>query len=398
MIKLSQNNIWKRLIVCAVILAVHAPFTMNAGAQSSPLVYAVLFYSPSCGHCQKVLSEDLPPLIDRFGASLEILGINVATAEGQNLYRAAIEKYQIPEDRLGVPCLIIGSTVLVGSQEIPEIFPGLIESGLSTGGISIPEIPGLQEAWIAAQQSSPGVETSNSGDEQSGSSGQDSSESASSPRVIAPDSEDSVHQPNRPPAGTNLDRFKANFLRDPQGNSISVIVLIAMLGSLIALGYQLLHSSEGSQPKSPLWIIPAFALMGMLVAGYLSYVEVSKSQAVCGPVGECNLVQQSAYARLFGILPVGVLGLVGYLAILILWAIQQYGDQRWQWMASIGIGLLAFIGVVFSVYLTFLEPFIIGATCMWCITSAVLMTLILWVAYPQAKNAWSVMRSKSQPV
>jgi uncharacterized membrane protein len=232
---------------------------------------------------------------------------------------------------------------------------------------------------------------------QSGSSGQDSSGDVSSPGFVAPEDDVSTHQPSIPQAGTNLDRFKAQFLRDPQGNTISVIVLLTMLGSLIAIGYRLAHPSESSQPKPPRWMLPALALMGIFVAGYLSYVEVSQSQAVCGPVGECNLVQQSPYARLFGILPVGVLGLVGYLAILILWAVQQYGDQRWQRLAALGIGMLSFIGVVFSVYLTFLEPFIIGATCIWCITSALLMTMILWVAYPQAKNAWLMIRSESQP-
>jgi len=35
---------------------------------------------------------------------------------------------------------------------------------------------------------------------------------------------------------------------------------------------------------------------------------------------------------------------------------------------------MAWFGVLFTIYLTFLEPFVIGATCMWCITSAILMT------------------------
>jgi uncharacterized membrane protein len=32
---------------------------------------------------------------------------------------------------------------------------------------------------------------------------------------------------------------------------------------------------------------------------------------------------------------------------------------------------------MFSIYLTFLEPFVIGATCIWCLTSAVIITLIM---------------------
>jgi uncharacterized membrane protein len=39
--------------------------------------------------------------------------------------------------------------------------------------------------------------------------------------------------------------------------------------------------------------------------------------------------------------------------------------------------MMALFGVVFSIYLTFLEPFVIGATCMWCLSSVVIMTAIL---------------------
>jgi uncharacterized membrane protein len=42
----------------------------------------------------------------------------------------------------------------------------------------------------------------------------------------------------------------------------------------------------------------------------------------------------------------------------------------------------ALVGVLFSIYLTYLEPFVIGATCAWCLTSAISMTLILWAATP----------------
>ena len=49
---------------------------------------------------------------------------------------------------------------------------------------------------------------------------------------------------------------------------------------------------------------------------------------------------------------------------------------------------MAWFGVLFSIYLTFLEPFVIGATCAWCITSAIVMTLIFWVSTGPAKQAW----------
>jgi hypothetical protein len=47
-------------------------------------------------------------------------------------------------------------------------------------------------------------------------------------------------------------------------------------------------------------------------------------------------------------------------------------------------------GVLFSIYLTFLEPFVIGAVCMWCVSSAVIMMLMLWLtaAKPEAIRQW----------
>jgi uncharacterized membrane protein len=67
---------------------------------------------------------------------------------------------------------------------------------------------------------------------------------------------------------------------------------------------------------------------------------------------------------------------MGYVAILFVYVygtwIQGAGDQY----APALVFLMAFFGLNFSIYLTFLEPFVIGATCAWCLTSAVSMALI----------------------
>ena len=58
------------------------------------------------------------------------------------------------------------------------------------------------------------------------------------------------------------------------------------------------------------------AFIGLAVAGYLTYVETQAVAAVCGPVGDCNAVQTSSYSKLFGLIPVGLIGMAGYVAIL----------------------------------------------------------------------------------
>jgi hypothetical protein len=148
----------------------------------------------------------------------------------------------------------------------------------------------------------------------------------------------------------------------------------------------------------PDWLIPTLALIGLLVAAYLAYIETTNTAAICGPVGDCNTVQQSPYASLFGVLPIGVLGMIGYVGILSGWLFMQYGPPDWRTYASLSIWALAAGGTLFSIYLTFLEPFVIGATCMWCLTSAMVMTLLFWATTPQAAYEWRAQRKSRSKV
>ena len=119
-------------------------------AQTAPQVRTVLFFSPSCPHCHTVITEGLPPLVERFGESLVIAAINTQSLEGQRLFRAAGVRYGIPPEQLGVPLLAVGDRVLVGSFDIPDQLPGIVEAGLASGGIPWPDIDGLIPALVAS--------------------------------------------------------------------------------------------------------------------------------------------------------------------------------------------------------------------------------------------------------
>lgn len=71
--------------------------------------------------------------------------MTIETSDQSNypLWVEAMETFQVPPDRRGVPMLFIGDTVLVGSRESPEQLPGLIEHHLAAGGVDYPTIPGL---------------------------------------------------------------------------------------------------------------------------------------------------------------------------------------------------------------------------------------------------------------
>jgi uncharacterized membrane protein len=378
-------------LVALVLLAGGSVGPVRAAQTEDPVVHGVLYYSPSCGHCHYVITEVLPPLLEQYGDQLVIIGIDVTGEGGAILYHAAVERFNIPEERLGVPCLVIGETVMVGSTEIPEQLPGLIEQGLAAGGVDWPDIPGLAEAMAAqpAQATGEGAEgEAATTAEPAAENGAEAAEPTAVEAAAAatPDSAEPSDLTDISGAeDIEAESLQSRFNRDPIANSISVIVLGAMIGVAAVIVVRSLRPSKRSRSSRNAvtgWVVPLLAIVGLVVAGYLAYVELTQVEAVCGPVGDCNTVQQSAYARLFGVLPIGVLGLVGYVAILIAWAVARWGNGRVAQQATLALFAMTFGGLLFSIYLTFLEPFVIGATCAWCLTSAVIMTLLAIVTAP----------------
>jgi uncharacterized membrane protein len=110
------------------------------------------------------------------------------------------------------------------------------------------------------------------------------------------------------------------------------------------------------------------AAVGLCVAAYLTYIHYEGIKPVCGLGGNCEKVQSSEWSKLAGV-PVAVLGLVGYAAILVTLFIDREE-------ALIAGALFALAGFGFSAYLTYRELFSIDAICPWCVSSAVIMTLL----------------------
>lgn len=175
------------------------------------------------------------------------------------------------------------------------------------------------------------------------------------------------------------------FMQDPAANSLAVGTLIILVGVLV-VGFAGIRGGGPRIPQAPAWVIPTLVVAGLGVAAYLSQVEITGAQAVCGPVGDCNTVQQSAFARLFGV-PVGILGALGYLAMLAAWTMAVAGPRPRRGHARFILWAFALVGCAFSAYLTFLEPFVIGATCAWCVSSALIMAALLVLATGEVRRA-----------
>ncbi len=172
------------------------------------------------------------------------------------------------------------------------------------------------------------------------------------------------------------------------GFILAYILLVAMVAAVIYALVAAARAGGGAEvAEPPAWVdylIPVLALLGMGVAAYLTFVETQNVAAICGPVGDCNSVQTSPYARLFGVFPVGLLGLLGYVGILAAWAVARFTHGRLAGLARLAAFGMALFGALFTIYLTFLEPFIIHAVCIWCLTSAVLITLLMLLTLPPA--------------
>jgi len=364
------------------------------------IVQAVFYFSPTCGHCEYVITNTLPGLFAENGGEyvvtydesvlpdqpafylmsngkLQMLLVDTSTEDGSRMFEADTERLGM--DQAGVPRVDYGDEdYLVGSGDIPDLFPGVVAGGLASDGLTWSPIPGIDEA-IA-----PFIEDGSVPDpaeaEASGAA-EDEDETDEALAVL--------------PLGGGDEGWTDRFGNDVTGNSVSVVVLVLLLLSAVAAP---ILAARGSLPNFPGWIVIVLAALGIAVAAYLANVETTGNAAVCGPVGDCNAVQESEYAEVLGV-PIGVLGVIGYAAIGVLWLASRIARGTLADASLVLIGVGAWLGTLFSIYLTFLEPFVIGATCMWCITSALVMMALLWVSASPAAEAWHRLRHHpAQPV
>jgi uncharacterized membrane protein len=124
------------------------------------------------------------------------------------------------------------------------------------------------------------------------------------------------------------------------------------------------------QYSTPRLTLLALAILGVLISAYLTWTHFAGLTPVCTGSGEgCKTVQSSRYASVLGI-PVALLGLVAYGGLI-------FSTILWR-ETGIYLGfLISLVGTLFSAYLTYLEIFVIGALCQWCLASAAIMVAAL---------------------
>ncbi len=119
----------------------------------------------------------------------------------------------------------------------------------------------------------------------------------------------------------------------------------------------------------------ALSLVGLALATYLSVAHITGAGPACGVSGGCDAVTTSEYALFVGI-PVAMLGMLGY-TMLLLGNLVLLGQLRPPALLRWGVCVVAALGFGFSAYLTATQAFAIGSYCVYCLTSAALMTALL---------------------
>tara|TARA_Y100000034_G_C6695601_1_gene306507 strand:- start:213 stop:668 length:456 start_codon:yes stop_codon:yes gene_type:complete len=145
--------------------------------------------------------------------------------------------------------------------------------------------------------------------------------------------------------------------------------------------------------KKTLKKIMFLAGLGILVSIYLLNLHYSSSESeICNinPVFSCTDVKNSSYSEAFGI-PMAGYGLIGYLIIGVI-VLFRYNKKKWLGNGKVkrlftpqNLFYVSFLGLIISLYLTYLEIFVINALCLFCLISFGIIALITYYTYDNIK-------------
>ena len=122
------------------------------------------------------------------------------------------------------------------------------------------------------------------------------------------------------------------------------------------------------------WAAFASSVVGLLVSIYMTIYKLTNNDAMCLGSGGCSFVNASRYSEINGF-PVAVVGLIGFLALIAVMLL----EGRSEFFSDNGPLLefgMSLMGVLYSIYLTYLEIYVIRHYCPFCVTSAIAITLV----------------------
>lgn len=142
--------------------------------------------------------------------------------------------------------------------------------------------------------------------------------------------------------------------------------------------------------KTLTWGAALLSLIGIADTAYLSYTRATHGDLSCSILSGCNIVAASPESVLFGIVPLAYLGLAFYIAIFVLALIFLFSQTKavlWLLVTATGLGFLS------SIYFLYVQAYVIGAFCIYCLISAAtatllfaLVILLVWRSFKRASE------------
>jgi uncharacterized membrane protein len=121
-------------------------------------------------------------------------------------------------------------------------------------------------------------------------------------------------------------------------------------------------------------LVLVLAFLGIANSAYIAQNEASGDPLLCNVqyLSGCNIVASSQYSNLFGI-PLAQYGVLFYGILFVLASVELVIFNR---ILRRILQAVSLVGVIASIYFTFLQTFFIGAFCIYCLASAVIALLI----------------------
>jgi len=145
----------RKIVFFTLLLWAILMFAAGAAHAQQPVVRALFFYSPTCPHCEAVIKEYIPPLLQKYGKQLEIAFIDISNPQNYEGLLRLEAAYGLDSTKTGVPEVFIGDKVLTGEFAIRGQMESIIQEYLAKGGVDYPALARINPEGTPAPTPTP---------------------------------------------------------------------------------------------------------------------------------------------------------------------------------------------------------------------------------------------------
>jgi len=149
--------------------------------------------------------------------------------------------------------------------------------------------------------------------------------------------------------------------------------------------FKLLNLRPEKISKNFLPLALLISLIGFFDSAYLLAEHVRGTVPNCVVIKGCDVVATSKYSTIAGGVPVALLGVIFYITFFLL--LFSWRDFKKPVLFNLAILMTPF-GFVTTLYLIYLQLFVIKAICIYCMLSAFTSTILFVISVPVLKQIW----------